>query len=422
MSSPSIARTALPTQPRPGPLERALQIFLGCATSARLTIEHRPPAAGTALPDMVILWSQGPDTATLLASEGHSHIYRFAVLPSRTRPRWILPYAVGRKGIDGFQFYMPYSRVARWVKAIVLQMRAAGWQGWVRDCVLIASRTPLPIETLVDEAVGERETVFALSIGTPGTYQKLTVQVMRKDGSVVGYLKMPLTGAAERRLQHEAEVLRTLHEFPKLKPHIPALFFAGRWHGNFTLFESVLPGETGPVQMTGMHDEFLRVLQRSEPRVSSGQSVIERTARKWECARPLLGAKWHGLANETLRIASRELGGSMVPSGLHHGDFTPWNTRVDRGTLRVFDWESAEYDAPILWDQFHFLAQAECVLKQRPQRRDHVNLRPGNRALYLLYLLSSASDAAQERSKQFAIDYREAQIVRHLSEMEPANP
>jgi hypothetical protein len=421
MSSASIARVAVQTPPQVRSFEGALRIFLGCAPDDPLTIEDALLAKGTALPDVVISWTQAPDTMMGLASQGHSHLYRLAVLPSRSQPRWILPHAGGRRGIDGFQFYMPYSRVARLVKALVVEMRATGWQGWVRDSVLIASRKPLPIESLAREATGEEEIVFALSLGTPGTFQKLTVQVMRKDGSILGYVKMPLTDGAEQRLKHEAEVVRQLHRYSGLRPHIPTLLFAGRWNRTFVVFQSPLPGGMGPARFTDIHEGFLQVLQSCQPSRLPGESLIQGTARKWEHAARFLGARWHSLGRETLKIASRELGGSKILSGLHHGDFAPWNTRADREHLYVFDWESAEYDAPILWDQFHFLAQTECVLKEKQENRDYMDVRTQNHALYLLYLLSSAAQAAQEGAKQFAIDYREKQILRQLSEFAPAN-
>ena len=122
-----------------------------------------------------------------------------------------------------------------------------------------------------------------------------------------------------------------------------------------------------------------------------------------------------------MKIALRELRGSRVACGLHHGDFAPWNTRVDRGNLSVFDWESAECAAPTLWDQFHFLSQAECVLKERVGQQNTPDIRTANRALYLLYLLNSTAQAAQEGARQFAIDYREKQIVRQLASLGSAS-
>ena len=79
----------------------------------------------------------------------------------------------------------------------------------------------------------------------------------------------------------------------------------------------------------------------------------------------------------------------------------------------MFDWESARYDAPSLWDQFHFLTQTECVLKAHHAASSLV--REQNRSLYLLYLLDSTIQAVEEEARQFAIDYREKEIRRCLA-------
>ena len=419
MSRAATPRTPLHVQPHVRQLERVLRVFLGCAPDVPLTIEQARLRTA-ALPDVVISWTSARGTAAGLAKEGHSHAYRFVVLPSQSKPRWILPYAPG-KGIDGWELYVPYSRKARFAKALFARIGAIRWPGWARDPVLVTSQKPLAIMTLVCEATAEKEVLCALSVGTPGTFQKLTVQVMRPDGSILGYLKMPLTDRAEQRLRHEAEIVEQLHQFPSLRPHIPALLFAGLWRGRFVVFQSRVPGEMGPVRFTTIQERFLGVLQGCRPSIASAEGLLQQTGRQWEAARGLLGARWHGLGSQTMKIALRELRGSRVACGLHHGDFAPWNTRVDRGNLSVFDWESAECAAPTLWDQFHFLSQAECVLKERVGQQNTPDIRTANRALYLLYLLNSTAQAAQEGARQFAIDYREKQIVRQLASLGSAS-
>ena len=86
---------------------------------------------------------------------------------------------------------------------------------------------------------------------------------------------------------------------------------------------------------------------------------------------------------------------------MQHGDFVPWNTRVQPKGLILFDWESAAWEAPALWDRFHFLAQTECHLNLRQTERTDV--RGENRALYLLYLLNSVAQLTDEESGCFHV-------------------
>jgi hypothetical protein len=237
---------------------------------------------------------------------------------------------------------------------------------------------------------------------------------MRSDGKILGYLKMPLKSGAEQRLRHEADTIEKLQRFAKLRAHIPRLLFAGSWEGRFVVFQSAIEGEAGPVRMTERHEEFLKILQDCEPVMVPGRKLVQRIAQRWEKTAPRLESSWQGLGREALRVASREVDSVSIECGVQHGDFVPWNTRVQPDGLILFDWESAAWEAPTLWDRFHFLAQTECHLNQRHD--ESADVRAENRALYLLYLLASVAQLADEKSIGFTLRYRERQLQKHLSE------
>ena len=50
---------------------------------------------------------------------------------------------------------------------------------------------------------------------------------------------------------------------------------------------------------------------------------------------------------------------------LHHGDFAPWNIRVEPATRRwrVLDWERGESIGPPAWDWFHFVIQPAVLVR-----------------------------------------------------------
>ncbi|MGB8801260.1 MAG: phosphotransferase [Candidatus Acidiferrales bacterium] len=298
------------------------------------------------------------------------------------------------------------------MKALVVRVRATGWEGWVRHSILVAARSPLPIEKLATEVTGEKRVTFAFSLGTPGPIQKLTVQVMRADGLILGYLKMPLKTGAENRLRHEAETVEKLYRFAKLRAHIPRLLFAGSWAGRYVVFQSAIEGEAGPVHITERHEEFLKILHSCEPSMTPGRKLVQRTAQQWEKVAPRLETHWQRLGREALRIASRELDSISIDCGVQHGDFAPWNTRVQPQGLILFDWESAASEAPVLWDRFHFLVQTECHLNVRHD--ESADVRGGNRAVYLLYLLNSVVQLTGEKSVAFTFSYREKELRKHV--------
>jgi hypothetical protein len=395
---------------------------VGCETSLRTAlhlfagVDSDPSAPGNEAAenndiqrgDLAISWNNPVSSIENLRNRGFLHMHRFAVLPSRKRPRWLLPLLEANQAASDFNLYQPFSPAARLMKSLIVRMRAHGWHALGRQSIVVASKEPLAIERLVTEITGEQRCTFALSLGTPGTYQKLTVQVSHTDGSILGYLKMPITSSAGERLRNEAAFLRKLSTFPQLRPHIPQLLFAGDWNNNTIVFQSPLDGETGPVSFTKLYQDFLHALQHCEPTRIAGKLLAERMAGRWEKLVPRMASKWLALGREAFKTIMQELSGATIPCGFHHGDFAPWNARVHRGKLFVFDWESARYDAPSLWDQFHFLTQTECVLKAHHAASSLV--REQNRALYLLYLLDSTAQAVKEEARQFAIDYREKEI------------
>lgn len=51
---------------------------------------------------------------------------------------------------------------------------------------------------------------------------------------------------------------------------------------------------------------------------------------------------------------------------IHHGDFAPWNIRIEPATRRwqVLDWERGEPVGPPAWDWFHFVIQPEVLVRR----------------------------------------------------------
>jgi hypothetical protein len=397
-------------------LGEALRLFLGSDRENPLPTSEQLRKSGAALPNAVISWNAAPTTARQLARQGYTRQHRFAVLPSRNQPRWLLPFTSDQRAIDGFELYTPYSRATRFMKALVVRVRATGWEGWVRHSVLVAARAPLPIEKLASEVTGEKHVTFALSLGTQNSVQKLTVQVMSGAGAILGYLKMPLKSGAEPRLRHEADVVQKLHRFAGLRAHIPRLLYSGAWDGRYVVFQSPIDGEAGPLRLTRLHEEFLKLLHGCEPAIMPGRTLVQRIGHRWDKVAPSLGTGWHRLGREVLRIASRELDSVQIACGVQHGDFTPWNTRIHPGGLNLFDWESAAWEAPVLWDTFHFLAQTECHLNINHGESGVMDIRSANRSLYLLYVLNSVAQLIDEEAAAFSLNYRDKQLRKYISE------
>jgi len=398
-------------------LHSALCKFIGRPASPGAQNQKEFPDAGSPVPSAVVLEDPSRRGAQRLTDKGFAHIQRFVVLPSSKGPRWLLPLGHTHRTLEGFQIYTPYAPRARTLKAIVLRAIRAGWNGWGCSLVLIASGERLPLEKLVTEVTGEREPTFAMSLGVGGIVRKLTVQVMRPYGEILGYIKLPLADAATERVRHEAAILERLWDFASLRPHIPRVLYAGEWSEGFILFQSPGPPSSGPAAFGPLHEDFLRTLRGTYEVEKRGREVVEGVNARWQKAAPLLDAELRALGERALERALREMDGTTIPCGLTHGDFAPWNTRVDDGRLFLFDWESATGDTPFIWDVFHFQVQVARMLNPSSDRIIPLGQSPAQNASFLLYLLNSVSNYVEEAvAGHPGIEYRKRILRRQLAQ------
>jgi hypothetical protein len=346
--------------------------------------------------NVVVYLNPSPGTKSALARRGYSRTRSFLALPSLASPRWLLPLGNGRCDLSGLEIYRPFSTVARGMKGLLTAITAVRCQSWVGRRLLIASASSLPLEDLVCDVTGECHPVFAWLVGATGRFRKLTGQVMSPVGKILGYIKLPVTGEAGQRVRHEAETLNHLRNFPALRPHIPRLLYSGAWGNSHILIQSAGPTQLGPVAFGDSQTEFLQRLRGTRTVEKPGQAIWEEVAARFHQAEPNLSSEWRSLGEAALTRARPELEAVMVPCGIGHGDFAPWNTRVGGQGLYVFDWESASWEAPVAWDVFHFKTQVSALLNKKNAFRLSSDPRTGERACFLLYLLNSACQLIAE--------------------------
>jgi thymidylate kinase len=363
-------------------------------------------------------WQRMEDALGLLRAPGVASggAHRFGILPSRQHPRLLLPLEHSAATLRALEIYTPYQRRARILKGALARIIATGSRGWARDRLELPAGSLSSLESLVAEVTGEARPVFALSIGTSTRAPKLTVQVMRPSGQILGYIKFPLTGEAAGRVRHEAATLDRFRSVSQLRQDVPEVLFSGTWHGHDVLFQSAGEGRRGPARFGRLHTQFLERLRRASPVARSGDGLVEEIAARWDETAPALDSSWRSLGREALRLAARELRGAEITCGVWHGDFAPWNTRLRDGRLFVFDWEAAEWDMPIWWDMFHFDLQVACLLHQSSgidlERLDA----PAWNGLYLLYLLRAVARSVEDGSGAEAIEYRKQRLLKQVAQ------
>ena len=398
------------------PLARALGVFLGPAAAPVRSEQEVPEFAGVG---MSPLFSLSPSSSLIkhLKREGYDHLRYFVALPSQRMPRWLLPVEDGSGMLPGTEIYLPHRWAPRMLKSMVIRMANLGYVSCLWPRVLLASKGPLRLETLVHEVTGEPHPLFALSLGRRAPVRKLTIQVMRpraanntnrgqgeKRYDLLGYIKLPLADVAGERVRHEAATLERLWNFPSLRKHIPRLLYAGDWNDTYVLFQSPLQGDLGPTHLNGMHEKFLHLLWNAYRVERPGKTLIQKVGERWERIAPLLGGTWEELGREALLRATRVIGDKVLPFSVMHGDFAPWNTRVRDKELLLFDWESADWEAPTTWDMSHFEVLTSSSLGKNSGHYT-VDAESGG-TFFMLYLLNSVCQFFEEENHE-AIRFRQ---------------
>ncbi|HFB98710.1 MAG TPA: hypothetical protein ENJ62_06180 [Bryobacterales bacterium] len=313
--------------------------------------------------------------------------------------RWLVPIRGLADGNVPFGIYEPWRWRARMFKFVMARALRHGWRGRTRNRLGIPQRQLEPLRRMVKDSTGREASLFSMAVGADNRVAKVTIQALDGEGRTLGFFKMGLTPAAERRVRHEAEMLNRLAAAPALSGRIPAALATGTWNGRYVLLQSPVGEQRGPERFLREHERFLETLQQVAPSARRADELVEEVEARWARAAFLAPASWRITVSAALDRAWRLLDHEPVACGPAHGDFAPWNTRWASGRIAAFDWELAEWNAPAGWDRLHFLVQWDCLVHPhwRPERvLGEVCEDDRSTALALLYLVRSASRLAEE--------------------------
>jgi hypothetical protein len=219
---------------------------------------------------------------------------------------------------------------------------------------------------------------------------------MNRAGIVLGYVKLPLTEAAIERVRQEGAILDRLSIWPAVRSHVPRVLYSGPWGDSYLLFQSSLGGDPGPAEFTSIYEGFLQTLWSAHSVEKPGIALAREVAIQWENVVRRLDTRLQSLGQTALSYAHRLLEGATIRCGISHGDFAPWNTRVVRGQLSVFDWESAQFDTPNAYDVWNFHLKTGFLLKKKTSGSWLRSVTPGGRKCFALFLLRFLCQAVEE--------------------------
>ncbi len=203
-----------------------------------------------------------------------------------------------------------------------------------------------PQYRLVDElarSLGESNVVAAVGAGPPRRNRKPVIQLLRPNGTTIGFAKIGWSEMTRSLVRNEAAWLKAV------AGHLPAPLEAPR-----VLLHEMIGGNdvvvTTPLVVTPrfgqpdpVDDDVIVALGRCLG--SSTRSVRDIVNDR----------RWSNAAAELIGLESlvAKHGETIVEAGLWHGDFTPWNMASTKNERLIWDWEFAGDDRPVGFDLIH---------------------------------------------------------------------
>jgi hypothetical protein len=291
-------------------------------------------------------------------ARGFSYVRRYAVVPGLADARWFIPRDNVSVAAAALRMYAAYRIAARLLRVgaqLATRLRLPFWYG---DKLVIASREPFPLERALAEPFEEANIRLAFSSGTAGPARKPLIQILRPSGDILGYAKLGINQTTHRLVRNEGKILRSLNEDPRAASAVPKLLLEDEVCGRPVAVQSPLCGRPGPIESTSVHDRFLASLQGQQCRPVTASQLfgnIERRVAVLADRPPILRIALDGVRPILERLS--------MPSTIVHGDFAPWNLRIQGRQVRAFDWEYGELDGIPLVDDLHHALQAGFLLR-----------------------------------------------------------
>jgi Phosphotransferase enzyme family len=302
---------------------------------------------------------------THLKAIGLPHIRAFAVVPSLRDARWFIPLQSGKAQLRAWDLYTPYQQRARLQRAIV-RLLARGGAG-PGDRVVLALPAPAPLELQLAAVVGRSDFSIASATGTPGPQRKITMQIATQAGEILAYVKLADRAATAELVQREARFLEYLSALGLQNALAPRLLHHGRHDNGYLMVTEPLPAwlhPSGPTLQSG-HASALRELAMQ--RGANGTSaLVQRLGQRIRYLQTCLEPGWVDRLGQALVALNRATDIVNLPTTLAHGDFAPWNVRVDRRATKaaMFDWEQGQAEQFLLWDAFHFETMVRILVRR----------------------------------------------------------
>ncbi len=277
--------------------------------------------------------------------------WRFRLVRKHGQPLVLVPTrrAVLKEALGLYPAQTSAARLARRLLGVNLRL---GLTLGTEGVTLSTDRNAAFLRFLLSTDMSPDEACFALLCGNPSAPgRRFILLVFDRQGRPAKLVKVGVGATARALIQTEAVFLKSMSREQLNAPALLGEFHEGEAEA---LALEYAPGQSPNLNSTEPLAELLgRWIQR------------EHTVRLGDLP------TWKRLASVAqshpqYRSLESRLAAAQCHPAVFHGDFAPWNIRVNPVTSRwvVLDWERGEQAGPPGWDWFHFVVQAEMLVRR----------------------------------------------------------
>lgn len=307
----------------------------------------------------------------------------YIALPSKKDCRWIIP-TNPKLAKQAWDLYQPYSFKGKIYKTYQKNLRRFFPHMKSKTIRIQDSGVSEAVKEIIVENLKRDDIVIALSTGTPSPFRKITGIVMSHNAEPLAYVKIGETPLAISRIKNEANMLKHIalsswfiahslqqpsimsHERSAINIRVPELLYEGEIGNAYVLIQSSTPfeGKSGEKYFNEDYGNILKALIKNT-------SVTKKFNESKFYIKLKRGVENYSLSyKEILKNGfdhlEKALGDKEIIFAFSHGDFAPWNMTWSKDKKEVFlyDWESANPEAPAGIDLIHLLFQTGFLLKK----------------------------------------------------------
>ncbi len=195
-------------------------------------------------------------------------------------------------------------------------------------------------------------------LGTPGPRRKAVVHLIDPASHACELIvKVPTTEAEKWAIRHEAQTLSQLQrEGFAAAPRLVSLDEAAG-----IASQTVVTGSRAGLKCSREVAVLLRSLERRGECLSLSQVASSLESKLMRLDTTAADAAALARALDQMHDASE------LPAVRIHGDFAPWNVRLQNGAAALLDWEDSRACGLPLHDAYHFVHMARCLFGKRPR-------------------------------------------------------